>query len=134
MQPYVAVILVAVFLIVDFVIVGAVMSSVIDGILGKLSSDFPAQPIRSEAQRRNFQSMSSGILNLGYCIHIAVDETHVHILPSAFLRMFRAKPSSIPWDAIELSPKGGSSRWLDLKVRGLELKLPAWILDDQVPG
>jgi hypothetical protein len=134
MPSYLPGLLVALFVIVDLVVVSAVMSVAMDSIFGKLSKTFPGQLIDERARRKNFQSMSSGIMNFGLCVHIATDDAYLHLLPSAFLRLFRAKATSIPWDAVELQGKGKSKRWVDLKVAGVDLRLPAWILDDQVAG
>lgn len=131
MPAYATAMIVALFVIVDLVVVGAVMTFAMESTLGKLSKAFPGQAIDATAKRRNFQSMSSGMVNLGFCIHIAVDDAYLHIVPSGFLRLFKAKAASIPWDAVELTPEGGSKRWVDVKAAGVEMKLPAWILDDQ---
>ncbi|MBU6414091.1 MAG: hypothetical protein KGS45_11530 [Planctomycetes bacterium] len=134
MPWYVTALIVFLFVVVDLVVVGAVMTAAIEGVLGKLAKKFPAQPIGLNAKRRNFQSMSSGLVNLGFCIHIATDEQHLHILPTAFLRLFKAKPMSIPWDKVDLQPEQPRKRWLNVRAEGSDLTLPAWILDDQAGG
>lgn len=132
MPWYVIVMMVGAFLIVDLVVVGAVMTAAVEGSLGKIARKYPAQPIGVNAKRRDFQSMSSGIVNLGFCIHIATDEQYLHILPSAFLRLFKAKAMSVPWSQVELAAKQPRKRWLNVIIEKSDLALPAWILEDQV--
>ncbi len=134
MPWYGTAILICVFVLVDLVVVGAVMTFAVDSTLGRISKAYPGQSIASNANRRNFQSMSSGAVNLGGCIHIATDDQFLHLLPTAFLRLFKATPASIPWDAVELTPDQNSKRWITLRTAGTSLRLPAWILDDQSRG
>jgi hypothetical protein len=131
MPWYVTVMLVGVFVIVDLAVVGAVMSLAVESTFGKLSKAFPSREYRGKVTRREFQSISSGLVNLGFSVHLATDEEFLHLEPAAFLRWCRAKPTSIPWDAVELKQEQSSTRWVDLKAVGVDLKLPAWVLDDQ---
>ena len=60
----------------------------------------PRQP-GPEAVRRNFQSFSLGLLNLGLSIHVAADDEYLHLQPARLIRWMGAVSTSIPWNAME---------------------------------
>ena len=60
----------------------------------------PCEPA-PDAVRRNFQSFSLGLLNLGLSIHVAADDEHLHLTPARLIRWMGAIPASIPWNAMQ---------------------------------
>ena len=67
-----------------------------------------------------------GLLNLGFCIHVAADESHLHLQPAAVLRIFGAQTASIPWASIGIAKRG--RRWMSAKINNRTLYGPAWCL------
>src|SRR5688572_2512735 len=66
------------------------------------SQRYAAQPILPGAVGRKFQSFSFGPLaSLNNCIHIVVDEQHLHLIPMLVMRWCGGKRISLPWDRIE---------------------------------
>lgn len=66
---------------------------------------WPPREPGPDAVRRNFQSFSLGLLNLGLSIHVAADDEHLHLTPARLIRWMGAIPASIPWNAMQ--PMGG---------------------------
>lgn len=64
----------------------------------------PVEPAE-DAIRRNFQSFSLGMVNMGLAVHVAVDSNYLHLTPAKLIRMFGAHAASIPWSAMR--PLGG---------------------------
>ena len=88
----------------------------------------PAQPVHEDAVARNFQSFSIGLLNLGFAIHAAADERHLHLTPVALLRWFGAGTVSIPWEAIKVQKRSRRGNWIVAKVGNRTIRGPAWCL------
>lgn len=80
-----------------------------------------------DAVRRNFQSFRLATANFGYCVHVAVDEKRLHLLPALFLRWFGARPMSIPWEQVNLKRRG--RRWSSVKIGDRGVHGPAWCLN-----
>lgn len=119
------ILLVCIFLFTDALVIGAVVASAASTLRG-LAEKFPGQPVDDGAVRRRFRGFSFDILNLEWCIHVAVDARHLHLEPVRFLRMFGARRMSIPWDAVALERRG--SRWRSARARigGVSVKGPDW--------
>jgi hypothetical protein len=111
-------------LVLDYAIVRFIVSQ----FWGPLPRSFPPQPPRDDALRRTFQSFRLGPCNFGYCVHVAVDEEHLHLEPARFLRWLGALPASVPWAAITLTgpPRRG---WRKAKIARQDLMGPDWCLE-----
>jgi hypothetical protein len=90
---------------------------------------WPARSPASTAVRRNFQSYRLGLLNLGYCIHTAVDENYLHLIPARAIRWLGGRPMSVPWSAISLKKRRRNARHLAARIDGITLRGPAWALE-----
>ena len=95
---------------------------------------FPAQPQRDDAVVRRFQSFRLGVLNLGFSIHVAVDEQHLHLQPVAVFRWFGAHRASIPWVSISVIKRSRSGRRITVKIGERTLVGPAWCLELAEPA
>ncbi len=100
---------------------------------GPLANDFPHQPVDGQAVRKRFQSFRLGMLNLGFSIHVAVDERHLHLEPAAWMRKLGARPVSIPWERIEVV-KRGKGAWMTARIGPYTLAGPAWCLELAEPA
>ncbi len=89
---------------------------------------FPPRPADPDAVGRRFQSFRLGVLNFGFCIHVAADEGHLHLQPAALLRFFGARTASIPWSSIEIQKHSRTGRWITAKINERTLLGPAWCL------
>ncbi|MBL8991326.1 MAG: hypothetical protein JNJ48_07075 [Phycisphaerae bacterium] len=118
--------IVAIFLVVDFIIVGAVLT-LAAGPVKKLAARFPPVPPAPDAVGRRFQSFRIGIMNLGFCIHAAADEKHMHLSPARLARIFGVRPMSIPWSAVRLTGKRSTGA-LEAKVEGTSVYGPEWLM------
>ena len=87
--------------------------------------DYPAVEPAPDAVRRNFQSFGIGIVNMGLSIHVAVDETYLHLTPFRLWRLLGASPASIPWSVME--PVGSSGRVV--RFDGRRMDGPKWCME-----
>ncbi len=121
---------IAVFIVVvtftDLFIIGALFANLRASMWGPLAAAFPPQPPARDAVRKEFQSISVGLFNLGFCVHLTVDEDHLHIDPTAFLRWFRLTKMSIPWNAVRVTKRSRSGRRAAIRVRNVDMQGPAW--------
>lgn len=97
-----------------------------------LAKQYKAIEPGTDAVRKNFQSFRFGPVNLGFCVHVAVDEQFLHLLPSRFLRMCGALPISLPWDAITMKKKG--RRYSTITIGRQNIHGPTWCLGIADPG
>lgn len=125
--------MVAIYLAVDAIVIVAVFRIVLEVLAPLVKACPPIEP-KPDAVRKNFQSFSFGMANFGGCVHVLVDDGHLHLRPAMLARWFALKPMSIRWDQITwLGParlgkyrKGGSSK---VKVENIEIRGPGWCLD-----
>ena len=94
-----------------------------------LPREFPATPPRADAVWRRHQSFQVGLLNLGFCIQVAVDEQYLHLLPIRPLRAFGAAAASIPWHSIRIEKHTAGGRWSTVRIGTHTMKGPAWCLE-----
>jgi hypothetical protein len=110
-----------------------------------LTIRYPSIDPSPDAVRRNFQSFRLGVINLGFSIHVAADEHHLHLMPARILRWCGAGATSIPWSAIEPGKRTMGGKWMKVSIDGATLAGPAWCLalaepeapeniDDEPPG
>lgn len=126
MSPTTIILLVAVFLITDIVVVGAVMQMAGQS-LRKLCAAFPPFPRNANAVERRFQSFNVGMVRLGFSIHAAVDENALHLAPTTVARWIGMKPMSLPWTAFEkVKPVIGGIR---ASIAGVEIVGPKWCME-----
>ncbi len=85
----------------------------------------PVEPA-DDAVRRSFQSFQCGLVSMGWCVHVATDDNYLHMRPALLMRIFGAKPTSVPWDAIDRVE--GKGRYRKARIGTSELKGPAWCL------
>ncbi|MFM9994311.1 MAG: hypothetical protein ACKVU4_00770 [Phycisphaerales bacterium] len=123
MTPLVVAAIVLGVLLMDCLIVRTLVRAGWDS----LADSFPAAPIAPDAVRRHFQSFGFNMVNLGLCVHVAADESHLHLLPAAFPRWCGCAPMSIPWDAITIRSRG--RRVHKASVGSVTVKGPAWCLN-----
>jgi hypothetical protein len=124
------VVLVAVFLTIDLFIVAAVVRSAADATFGVLSRRYPAAPTTPPSVRRNFASMKSDWINLGYCVHIEADAVHLHLYPAMILRWAGARTASIPWNRIQIGRARFFGGYREATIDTLNVLLPAWCLPE----
>jgi hypothetical protein len=86
---------------IDALIVGAILHTAGQS-LRELSAAFPQQPTLEGTPTCSFQSVSIGLINLGGCVHIAIDGNSLHLSPTWFARRLGMKPASIPHACIKL--------------------------------
>lgn len=120
----IAVIIMGVMLPVDFLVLRTLVGGAFDGIAKK----YPAQPVLAGAVRREFQSISIGLSNMGGCVHMSVDERCWHIEPARFVRWLGGRSTiSIPWEAIRV--KKATPRAVTVHVERIgEVRGPVWAL------
>ena len=121
-------------LIVAIVVSFAAFDAAIIGVLIRLGwrwlpREFPATTPRSDAVWRRHQSFRIGMLNLGFCIQVAVDEQHLHLVPIKPLRAFGAAAASIPWQSIRILTHTPGDRWITVRIGTRTMKGPAWCLE-----
>ena len=116
MPGYQIAILVAAFLALDAIIIGSVFY-VLGQSLRELSAAFPAHAELPGTPRKHFQSMSLGMLNMGGCVHVAIDGNHLHLYPSLFARWIGMKQVSIPHASLQFTNTTATGR--KSKRRGL---------------
>lgn len=127
MPTWAIIVMIAVFVVMDAVVVIAVMKATIGGLFNKLHAAHPPIEPAPNAVRKDLQSFKSGLINLGWSVNVTVDDRRLHLEPAAIFRMLGAKSSSIPWDAIQ--PKGRpGERYRTVKVGSITLTGPAWCL------
>jgi len=131
MTPEQVVVIVVVFLSIDTFIVVAVVRSAVDATFGMLAPRYPALLPAHPFVRRNFCSLRVDWINMGHCVHIAVDRTHLHIFPAAILRWGGARPASIPWDQIQTGKPKFFGRYREARIGPLSALLPSWCLPEQ---
>lgn len=126
----VALIIVMVVLIDAFVI-GAIFYGLIGGQFRDLARRYPARTPREGSVRRDFQSIRLGMINLGGCVHLEVDEDALHVHPTAFLRWLRAPGFSVPWDQVRSLKDRGAQILVRLGSGpgAVEMSGPRWCLE-----
>ena len=106
-----------------------VIATIIHWGWGPMRREFPAREPGDDAVWRRYQSFRLGLLNLGYCIHVAADEHYLHLVPIKPLRAFGGRPASIPWDAIRIESRSGRGKWITARVGTHTLRGPSWCLE-----
>jgi hypothetical protein len=94
-----------------------------------MAREFPGVEPSPDAVRRSFQSFAMGIFNMGWCVHVAVDDERLHLMPARLMRVAGAKTISVPWDRVEYVRAPRRGRGACVRIAKRELMGPAWALD-----
>ncbi len=129
MPPSQVALIVGLFIAVDLVVIPIVIRAGIVGSWGDLQKSWPGRPPADGAVVREFQSLRMGSTSFGGCVHIAVDEKHLHLLPAKFLRWFGAAPVSVPWESITDVRPAGRGKFASASLGGRRVTAPAWALE-----
>jgi hypothetical protein len=123
MNPLVIVAIILAFVIAELTIVLIIVRSTLVGVSDVLVR-FPKQEPLPAAERRRFQGLSFGLVNLGWCFHLAADVEWLHIEPAWLARRLGVRAASVPWS--ELGPIGGRLWWRSGVIAGDSFKFPIW--------
>lgn len=127
MPPWTVVLLiVGIMLPIEIAVVYALLRGPVQDVFNRLHVKFPLQPIGAQAVHRNFQSVKKGIVNLGFCVHFAVDDQYVHVKPAALLRWVGAKASSVPVELV--SAKQSDTSYAEIVFDDVTLVGPTWVV------
>lgn len=119
-------IIVAIVLIVDALIVFVAVPRVVASAWAPIAKYAPVEPA-PDAVRRNFQSFKLGLLNMGWSVHVAVDEEHLHLFPALVMRLWGMNAASVPWG--EIRDRGPALfRQRKVRIGTAEVVGPAWCL------
>ena len=119
---------------IDLIVVPVILRALVAASWDDLARAFPGQGPGPGAVRHDFQSIAIGVMSFGVCVHIAVDERALHLLPARVLRWVGAKPITIPWENIAVPERRPGAARLKARVDGKSLLAPAWALDLAGPG
>lgn len=127
MQPWLVVLLlVGIMLPIEIAVVYALLREPVQDVFNRLHAKFPPQQIGAGAIRRNFQSTKKDIVNLGFCVHFAVDDRFVHMMPAAVLRWAGAKACSVPVALV--SAKQSDMSYAEIVFDDVTLVGPTWVV------
>jgi len=122
--PWIVVLLV----VVDLLIACGLIAGSLKFLWNPLHLAYPPQTPADDAVRKQRQSFRIGALNLAYCIHVAVDETHLHLTPATLIRWLGGKPTSIPWDVIEFAKRSRFTKSATIQIGKRRVVGPLWCL------
>jgi hypothetical protein len=128
-MPTPAIVVVVVSLSMVALVVAAIFSSVKSQVFAPLAEQFPFQPPGSNAEARNFQSISADVVNLGFCVHFAIDDAFVHMMPGAFLRMFGCRACSVPVQRVKAIRQGFLKSRIETQFGNQRLVMPRWVVE-----
>lgn len=120
------ILLVGAIVVGDVILVGVVIYGVSAG-LRSFSARWPAREPGAGAVRREFQSFKIGIVGLGWSVHVAVDEDHLHLSPAWLARRVGMRAMSIPWEAV--TPGRSLLGGREVEVDGMVIRGPRWCLE-----
>ncbi|MEE9128534.1 MAG: hypothetical protein V3T84_00825 [Phycisphaerales bacterium] len=120
--------IIVLFIIVDILIAFSLIAASLKLLWNPLHLAYPPRTPADDAVRKQLQSFRIGLLNLSYCIHAAVDENHLHLMPATLVGWLGAKPTSIPWDAIEVLKRSQFGQSMIVRVGKRRITGPAWCL------
>ena len=120
--------IIVLFIIADVLVAGGAIATCLRLLWHPLYLTYAPQSPANDAVRKQFQSFRVGVLNLGYSIHVAVDENHLHLIPAKVLRWLGAKPTSIPWHAIEFIKRSRFTKSAIVRIGKRRIVGPIWCL------
>lgn len=121
--------LVSGIVVFDGILLVLVFRAVCSSTFGALARQHPAVPVSPDAVRRDFQSISLGMGNFGTCVHLAVDDSGLHLMPAMILRWCGAGDATVPWTHIDILPHKRSRRWIPCRICGRRARIPAWCIE-----
>src|SRR5262245_44248705 len=113
----------------DLLIVPMLIGAVVRSAWMPMADRYPAVEPALDAVRREFQSFNSGPLNLGGCVHVAVDDAYLHLRPAWVARRLGVAGASVPWGQITLKRVGTRNARVRIESVGIELAGPRWCLE-----
>ncbi len=120
-------IVIAIVIVLDLLFMPVVVRLLVAQAWNPIAEAHPRTAPAPDAVTRRRQGISVGLVNLGMCFTISVDEHALHLVPNALGRLLGLRPASIPWDAIEAKKRG---RFFSrVRVAGRDLAAPRWCLD-----
>ncbi|MEE8155745.1 MAG: hypothetical protein V3T53_12400 [Phycisphaerales bacterium] len=120
--------IIVLFVIIDILVAFSLIAASLKLLWNPLHLAYPPRTPADDAVRKQLQSFRIGLLNLSYCIHTAVDEDYLHLTPATLVGWLGAKPTSIPWDAIEVLKRSRFGQSTIVRVGKRRLAGPAWCL------
>ena len=120
--------IIVLFVIIDILVACSLIAGSLKLLWNPLHLAYPPRTPADDAVRKQLQSFRIGLLNLSYCIHTAVDENHLHLTPATLVGWLGAKPTSIPWDAIEVLKRSRFGQSMIVRVGKRRIAGPAWCL------
>ena len=120
--------IVVLLVVVDLLVAYGLIAGSLKFLWNPLHLAYPPQTPADDAVRKQRQSFRIGALNLAYCIHVAVDETHLHLTPATLIRWLGGKPTSIPWDAIEFAKRSRFTKSATIQIGKRRVVGPLWCL------
>lgn len=118
---------IGVVVLADLILMPIIIGAAIKNSIGAIATRFPAVEPARDAVMKEFQSFRFGMVNLGKCIHVAVDERHLHLLPAKFARLFGAKAASVPWEEVWVERKVYGT-FMRARIAGQQVLGPEWCL------
>ncbi len=104
-----------------------------------LAKDFPSIDVVEPSVTKDFQTFRINSMNLGGCVHVTLDDVHLHLNPASMLRWMGMTRVSIPWERIErierIEPNDANSIFrLSPKLRRVRIGSnnvtgPAWCFE-----
>ncbi len=120
--------IIVLFVIIDILVAFSLIAGSLKLLWNPLHLAYPPRTPADDAVCKQLQSFRIGLLNLSYCIHTAVDENHLHLTPATLVGWLGAKPTSIPWDAIEVLKRSRFGQSMIVRVGKRRIAGPAWCL------
>ena len=120
--------IIALLVAADFVLAIAILALFVKRSWSPIAQAHPPQSPATGAVGRDFQSFRFGVLNLGFSVHVKVDERFLHIVPARYLRWLGAAPMSLPWEAVTVVKRSAHGRWITADINGRRIQGPAWCL------
>ena len=91
---------------------------------------YPARPQSPDAVVKKSQSFVFGRLGrYNNCVHIAVDEHSLHLIPPSVFRLCGAKVISLPWDAMHEVGRPSAFGMVRAKIDGRVFAGPTWCME-----
>jgi len=88
-----------------------------------------AQPIRSGAVSKSFQSISFGsLMRFNNCLTLVADDEHLHIVPFAPLKWVGARRISLPWNRMMRVSQSRLNGMIKVKLGDRFLSGPEWCM------
>lgn len=122
----VIILIVLVVTLFDGLIVWALFAHLRSSIWNPLAERFPHRNPAQDAVRKDFQSLSVGLFNLGWMIHVIVDDEYLHLEPSAICRWIGLKSTSVPWDEVRPVRRSATGWWATVRIGNTTMRGPAW--------